>query len=296
MELHQLKTFVTVAKLGSITKASGALHLSQPAVSAHIKMIEETLGLVLFERTARGMGLTNHGRHLLSKAQDTLSAHKSFLSEATQIKDCLTGKLRLGASTSLGEDLGEHLLAKLTELYPKIEVSLQHLTSKKIVESIREGKLDAGFYNETATPEADFIVTEINQFGLYLAAPKDFSETDSSWNWEQLEQATWIIPEPQTCCGKAAASLFAKHSIKPAKIIRVDRESIIKSLIADGIGIGILHADTAINARKDGQIQLLSEANTITRTLFARQATRREDPLLRAILSILKERNQSARA
>lgn len=55
MEISLLKTFVTVARAGTITRASELLHLSQPAVSAHIKLFEETLGIVLFERTARGM-------------------------------------------------------------------------------------------------------------------------------------------------------------------------------------------------------------------------------------------------
>ncbi|MBN1205362.1 MAG: LysR family transcriptional regulator, partial [Myxococcaceae bacterium] len=53
MDIYQLKTFVTVAREGSITRASGLLHLSQPAVSAHIKAMEDTLGLSLFERTPR---------------------------------------------------------------------------------------------------------------------------------------------------------------------------------------------------------------------------------------------------
>jgi DNA-binding transcriptional LysR family regulator len=65
MEIHQLKTFVTVAREGSITRASELLYLSQPAVSAHIKAIEDTLGLALFERTPRGMSLTADGARLL---------------------------------------------------------------------------------------------------------------------------------------------------------------------------------------------------------------------------------------
>lgn len=58
MEIYQLRTFVTIAKEGSITRASELLFLSQPAVSAHIKAMEDELGLVLFERTPRGMSLT----------------------------------------------------------------------------------------------------------------------------------------------------------------------------------------------------------------------------------------------
>ncbi|WP_202901423.1 LysR family transcriptional regulator [Nitratireductor aquibiodomus] len=65
MDIQQLRTFVAVAREGSITRASERIHLSQPAVSAHIKAMEETLGLSLFERTPRGMILTGDGERCL---------------------------------------------------------------------------------------------------------------------------------------------------------------------------------------------------------------------------------------
>jgi len=65
MDIYQLKTLVAVAREGSVTRASEVLHLSQPAVSAHIKAIEDALDLVLFERTPRGMTLTRDGERLL---------------------------------------------------------------------------------------------------------------------------------------------------------------------------------------------------------------------------------------
>jgi Bacterial regulatory helix-turn-helix protein, lysR family len=62
MDLYQLKTFVAVVREGSITRASELLHLSQPSVSAHIKAVEDALGLSLFDRTPKGMSLTREGR------------------------------------------------------------------------------------------------------------------------------------------------------------------------------------------------------------------------------------------
>src|SRR5207237_3000722 len=95
MDIYQLKTFVAVAREGSITRASEVLHLSQPAVSAHIKAIEDALGLALFERTPRGMSLTHDGQRLLAKAEQALAVHQELMDEATRIKGHLTGTLRL---------------------------------------------------------------------------------------------------------------------------------------------------------------------------------------------------------
>mgnify|MGYP000857569295 CR=1 FL=1 len=104
MDIYQLRTFVTVAREGSITRAATLLHLSQPAVSAHIKAMEDALELSLFERTPRGMSLTPEGQRLLSKAQQTLAAHEDLMAEAARSKGELSGKLRLGAGSNSGNE------------------------------------------------------------------------------------------------------------------------------------------------------------------------------------------------
>jgi DNA-binding transcriptional LysR family regulator len=65
MELYQLRSFAAVAELGHLTRASERLHISQPAVSAQIKALEDELGVALFERVSSGMVLTSAGRKLL---------------------------------------------------------------------------------------------------------------------------------------------------------------------------------------------------------------------------------------
>ena len=72
MELYQLRTFLTVAELGNLTQAAVVLHLSQPAVTAQIKALEEELGLPLFERVDGGVTLTRAGSHLLDEARELL--------------------------------------------------------------------------------------------------------------------------------------------------------------------------------------------------------------------------------
>ncbi|MEP6609201.1 MAG: LysR family transcriptional regulator [Burkholderiaceae bacterium] len=74
MELYQLRTFAAVAEERHLTRAAEHLHLSQPAVSGHLKSLETELGLRLFERTPSGMELTDAGRQLLERARQVLSA------------------------------------------------------------------------------------------------------------------------------------------------------------------------------------------------------------------------------
>jgi len=129
MEIHQLKTLVTVAREGSITRAAERLYLSQPGVSEHIKAIEETLGLTLFERTPKGMNWTNDGMRLLAKAEQTLLVHREFIEEAASIKGRVSGKLHIGAGGNASTEILGQLLMRLSESYPELEVVVHQYTT-----------------------------------------------------------------------------------------------------------------------------------------------------------------------
>ncbi len=287
MEIHQLKTFVAVAEAGSITRASDYLNLSQPAVSAHIKAIEDSLALSLFERTARGMSLTADGKKLLVKAEQTLKSHQELLEEASRIKGSLTGKLRLGAGDGIAAEALGHLLLELSKRHQSVDVVVQHGTSSEILTALLNGTLDAGFYKESGLPDPKLKTIEVANFGIYLAAPPGLVDMSNGLNWKALKKFPWICPTSNTCCGRAADALFQTHQIKPEKIISIDRETVTRTLIAGGVGLGLLHAETAYEAEQKGEVELICKTDTAVSVLFAYQTSRLEDPLLKAVSAIL---------
>lgn len=288
MDLHQLKTFVAVAREGSITRAAEVVHLSQPAVSAHVKEIEETLGLLLFERTSRGMGLTADGRRLLARAEQTLAAHQALMEEAARGKGALAGRLRLGVgSTSSHEALGR-LLTTMSERFPQVEVTLRHARSAEILAGLRSDAFDAGLYNEGGEADPDLAIIELARFKVLLAAARGQVDPSKPLDWQALAGAAWIYPPAAACCGRAAEAFFQAHRIRPARVIGVDTQEMIRTLVASGLGIGLLHADTAEAARRAGEVVLLCEAAAPVRVLFARLASRAQDPVLSAAASIIR--------
>lgn len=292
MDIYQLETFVTVAREGSITRASELLHLSQPAVSAHIKAMEDTLGLHLFERTPRGMTLTRDGQRLLGKAEQTLAAHRELMAEATRSKGELTGKLRLGAGGNSNNEAIGRLLTVLSERCPGVEVILKHGTSQEILAGIRNRSLDAGFYNEPGEAERDLATIEAAAFAIYLVAAPGVALASGRPDWSAIAELPWIYPTESACCSRTAKSLLASHRITPKRIISVDRQDLTRTLVASGIGVGLLHADSARDAERRGEIELLFEAETRVRVLFAHLASRAQDPLLVAASSIMRARSR----
>jgi DNA-binding transcriptional LysR family regulator len=285
MDLYQLKTFVAVAREGSITRAAEVVHLSQPAVSAHIKDVEDALGLTLFERTARGMALTPEGKRLLAKAEQTLAAHQALLEEAARSKTELRGRLRVGAGSNSDHAAIGRLMTLMSERFPEVEVTLRHARSAEVLAGLRNDTFDAGFYNEGAKPDRDLSVVEVSRFKVILVGA-----SGSKLDWKALAKVPWIFPPSAACCGRAAEDFFKSHDMRPSRVISVDNQVMIRTLVGSGVGVGLLHEDVAEEARRNGELEALAEAPSPVRVLFAHLAHRAQDPVLSAAAAILRDR------
>lgn len=289
MEIHLLKTFAAVAREGSITRASERLFLSQPAISAHVKCMEDALGVTLFERTARGMILTSNGQRILVKAERTLDMHRDLLDEATRLKGSLAGKLRIGIGGHTNHDAIGRLLREFSEHHPEVEVSLEHLPSAATLNGIRSGTLDAGFYNEANAPDDDLATIEVARFPIYVVAPAGLLDATAPLDWGALAELPWIVAPTSLCCGGAAQHLFKSRNFRPRRIISIDRESVTCSMLVERLGIGLLHGDTALDAQRRGEIDILCVAQPDVRHMFAYLATRAREPLFAPFADALSD-------
>lgn len=288
MDIYQLKTFVTIAKEGSITRASEILFISQPAVSAHIKAIEDEVGFALFERTPRGMNLTDEGCRLLIKAEQTLAAHQNLIHEAKNIKGNLPTHIRLGSNRTPSAHLLGKLLATLAKEMPDTEIHIEYGSSAEIMEAICKNQLDAGFYADTGMICDDLHSCKVDEFGVYLTAPSDWQININDLNAEQLSQLPWLCPVSNSCCGHIAEHFFETKKFRPIKPINVDQEKVTKTLISGGVGLGFLHADTALEAAEKGEIKLLGDVQQYVPVYFAVFAKRLHEPLIHSLLQMIK--------
>lgn len=286
MEIHQLKTFLAVARVGSITRAAGQLHLSQPAVSAQIKALEDALGLRLFERTSRGMELTERGRGLRPTAEGAVAAHADVLAEAARLNGELCGRLRLGLGANSEPTVAGELVAALAERHGGVRVSVSEGDSAAIVEDLVAGQIDAGFFNVSGAVDPRLLTVEVAGFELQVVAPVGTGGRSDSLDWHALAAMTWICPPESSCCGRAVRALFRRHGVHPARIIEVDRESSTRTLVAAGTGVGLLHAYTAAAAVAQGEIEVLCDVGHTMRVLLGILRSRDEEPLLRAVLQL----------
>ena len=140
----RLKVFYSVATNLSFTKASHELFISQPAISKHIRELEQRFETPLFERNGNKIQLTRAGELLLSHAQSLLAAYRQLNFEMNLLTNHFSGELRLGASTTISQYVLPPLLAKFMQKFPDIKLSLLSGNSNDIERALTEGKIDLG--------------------------------------------------------------------------------------------------------------------------------------------------------
>ncbi len=144
VSLSQLRIIQAVAHTGSFTRAADVVHLTQPGISKHVKQMEESLGVSLFDRLGKKVVLTQAGEILLEAAQQVMASVASAEQRIEELKGLHGGKLILGASFPIGIYVLPVILASFRRLYPGVEVALDISLSERIVAKILANKLDLG--------------------------------------------------------------------------------------------------------------------------------------------------------
>src|SRR5438128_1609467 len=122
LTLRDLQYLVAVADHRHFGKAAAASHVSQPALSAQIRKIEDVIGVQLFERTNRSVAITPTGQQVATQARVVLEEAAKIGELTRAAQEPLAGSLRLGAIATVGPYLMPHLLAPLRKAYPKLEL------------------------------------------------------------------------------------------------------------------------------------------------------------------------------
>ncbi|MEU1181114.1 LysR family transcriptional regulator [Streptomyces sp. NPDC005820] len=153
MDLKQLKALVTVAEVGSVTRAAELLHLVQPAVTRQIRTLEEELGVALFERTRQGMRPTEAGTVMVERARRALNELERARVEVQPAPGAVTGIVTAGLLESTADLLAEPLVSALAQEHPGVELRLMTGYSGHLQRWLDDGDLDLTLlYNLDSTP------------------------------------------------------------------------------------------------------------------------------------------------
>jgi LysR family transcriptional regulator, benzoate and cis,cis-muconate-responsive activator of ben and cat genes len=144
MELRHLRYFVGVAEMENVSRAALKLHVSQPALSAQIRDLEDEIGFQLLERTAKSVRLTKAGRAFLDEARAVLQRADEAVKKARSIAATEPSELHVGYSPTPVAEILPKTLRAFQHAMPKIHVRLQDWTNQAILDGVRDGRLQLG--------------------------------------------------------------------------------------------------------------------------------------------------------
>lgn len=285
MELNQLRSFVCVAREQNLTRAARILHISQSALSTQIRGLEDSLGIILFERQARGMTLTVNGKTLLGQARMILDAAENMRVTAGKLNAELCGAITVGLNTDPLYLRMRALDARMEKLYP--EISIEFITSQTMATTslLHERVLDAGFRFGISRDEG-ISETFLTDVPLAVVIPTRFLRRVSrvsDFTWRSLAELPWLWTTCECPFHKLVADRMAEHGVKPHPVADALDEAIVREMVANGKGASILRRDMAELLEAEGLAAAWDEPLSVPLSI-ACLSSRKEDPLIAALI------------
>jgi DNA-binding transcriptional LysR family regulator len=243
MELRQLTALVTVAEAGSVTAAARLLHVVQPAVTRQIHILEEELGVRLFDRTRQGMIPTAEGELLVERARRALAELERARAEILPGERPLTGVVSIGLLESVADLLARPLAAAVAHAHPGIELRVLTAYSGHLQQWLDAGDIDLSLLYNLTSALAPLAVTPLLRESLWVAAPPGTGLSPSSpVPWEEVLRHPLVLPVPghglRLLIDQARSALPAQ----PRIAVQVNSMHLQKSLVLAGHGWTVLPA------------------------------------------------------
>lgn len=289
--LHTL----AVAQYLNFRHAANALGVAQSSVSARVKALEEDLGVLLFERHARGVRLTEAGRHFVERVTTAIDHLDHAVRTAGMVARGEQGSLRIGIHALIPGSFLAHLLERYRELHPGIEVEIAEGTARESVMQLRADRLDVTFV--AGSPEfPDCHARRIWNERLLAALPlRHLLAERAGVTWADLAGDTFIVrhggtgPQVHDHIVKRLAGRGANLSI-----LRFDVErGTLLSMVAQGYGVTIVgEATSPMHAPGVTFLPILDEPEPLA--FSAIWSPHNRSPALRSLLGLAGEMNGSS--
>jgi DNA-binding transcriptional LysR family regulator len=287
MELYQLRTFVAVAATGNVTRAASRLGLTPPAVSAHIKHLEEELHVQLFVRTSQGMLLTEHGALLRAQAEHTLQAAAAMVGEAARLQAHLVGQVSFGLNTTPEVLRVGAIAAHLRTTQPGITLQLVASASGKILEALHTRALDIGYVFGPLT-DTTLIAQRVDVVELVVAVPVRWAPQVARAGWEEIATLPWLYADAYCPFQDMLDQLFAQRQLDYHRVVLTSDEATKGALVSAGVGLALLERSEAQEAMQAGKLVVWDTPPLRCDLSLAYARQRAHDPMIQAVAASVR--------
>lgn len=279
MDIKQIRTLIAIAETGSATKAGELLHLVQPAVSRHIRLLEEECGVNLFERERHGMVLTDAGKTLAEYGRRALRELDKAKAEIGPATNAVSGRLAIGLLASTSRMVAAQMVARMRAKHPAVTVSINVGYAGNVAQWLESGEVELALLYDTRSSNGMQVEALLDE-RLYIVGPPGAIQRDVPYPLKNLQGRDMVLPNAPHGLRSIIEHALAVAGIDINIVAETNALDLQKSLVADGYGYTILPS-SAVSAELEAG--LLSGAPVCTpdlsrRVVLARAAARRPSP------------------
>jgi LysR family transcriptional regulator, hydrogen peroxide-inducible genes activator len=240
LTLRDLEYLVAVADRRHFGRAAGACHVSQPALSAQIRKIEDFLGVQLFERSNRNVVITPIGEQVARQARVVLEEAGKIALLAQETSQPLSGSLRLGAIATLGPYLMPYLLGPLRKKFPKLELLMKEGLTDELIADLRDGALDAVLAAPTFNTDGLKLIRLFDEPFL-VAAPKNHTiALKAAVRARDLNSEDMVLLEDGHCLRNQTVEVCPSNRRGKFREFQATSLETLRHLVASGFGYSLM--------------------------------------------------------
>jgi DNA-binding transcriptional LysR family regulator len=262
VEIDQVEAFVTIVRRGGFTRAASTLHLSQPAVSRRLHLLEREVGAPLFERIRSGVVLTEAGRAFLPHAEALLASLRDGIEAVGALERVDRGTITLAVVGTLASTALTGRLQHFREAYPSVRLHLRTALSQEVSALVRRGDATLGLRYD-ADPHPDLVSEPVHQERMVpVCSPRHRFARARSVAPKALTADAWITFPPRPGApGEPYASALAQRlaacGLAAAEIIPIDSLTAQKRMVEAGFGLALLPESSVDEELRTGTLRVL---------------------------------------
>jgi DNA-binding transcriptional LysR family regulator len=241
VDIQNLRAFLLVAETGSFSLAAAKLHLTQPAVSKRIALLEEQLGTDLFDRIGRNIGLTEAGSALLPHARAVQRELEAAQQSVRDLSGPVAGQLRLATSHHIGLHRLPPVLSAFSKAFPAVHIDIDFMDSEQAYELIMQGKAELAIVTLAPVHEPSVVTLPVWPDPLdFMVARHHPLAHNPHMDLQALAEHPAILPGLNTYTGQIVARLFERHHLNLEVSIATNYLETIRMMASVGLGWTVL--------------------------------------------------------
>ena len=295
-EMRHIRAFLAVARLRNFTRAANELHVSQSALTVQIKQLEDALGVVLFDRSRRGVSLTQAGRDVLVPLERILFDTETIISHTRDLAGLRRGIVSIAALPSVAAALLPAALQEFTKQHPGIVVQVMDLVSEKVIEAVKKDQVDFGIGIRTR-PDRELKAIHLLTDRLAAFVPTShLLVRQNSVSLKELLKYPLILTGKDSSVREVLDYSLRKDKLSIVPAFETNYMSTALGMVTAGLGIAIL-PESAINLFSSSGVTCIHIGKPILsrKIELIQKIDRRLAPAAMAISKILTRDPSAAR-